>query len=65
MYLRSRSCVNKSIVLTRNYHYCIQHYISSRIDIILKYIVLVPTVLEPATQVPHPTACVSDALANL
>ena len=59
MSLRSRSRVKASMVLTRADHLCIHNYIRSLLNIILKPILMVRSRLDP-----HPSACVSDALAN-
>ena len=62
MSLRSRSHIKKSMgfmVLTRFDHLCINYYIRSLLNIILRPILMVRMGLKPAY-----TACVSDALAN-
>ena len=64
MSLRNRSHVKASIVLTRAEHLFIYNYIRSLINNILRHILMVRKRLEPATRVPLPTTCVSDALAN-
>ena len=59
MFLRSRSRIKASMVLTRLDHLCIHNYIRSLLSIMLRPILMVRTRLELAS----PAVCMSDALA--
>ena len=64
MSLRSRSHVKASMVLTRADQLIIYNYIRSLLNIILRSILMVWTILEQATRVPCPKHYMSDTLAN-